>query len=195
MDRPLNRPTEQPQLERPKKQPQLERPKKRPQIDRPTQPVNAFISYADNDKDLCADLVRHLSPLERKGVLRIWHHQIIKAGDDLQKSITENLNQAQLVLLLISSHFLASDHCIAEMDHALERRNSGVTTIPIIIRPCHWDTTEYFKRLQVLPKRGKPVVKWSVQDEAWTAVASSIHQRLMKPIKKRTGTKMPKNVK
>ncbi len=80
----------------------------------------------------------HLAPLQREGLIRAWHDRQITAGDDWQGQIDDRLQAADLILLLVSAPFLASDYCFdVETNRALERHALGeARVIPIIIRPC-----------------------------------------------------------
>ena len=87
------------------------------------------------------------------------------------------MDEAQVILLLISASFLASDYCYdVEMKRALdrhERREAKV--ILIILRPCDWQGAP-FGKLQALPRDGKAITSWSNRDEAFTDVALGIRQ-------------------
>src|SRR5260221_14272811 len=85
-------------------------------------PVIVFCSYAHEDERLRRKLEKHLSLLQRRGIITIWHDRKIVPGIDWSHEIDDYLNKASVVLLLISSDFFASDYCYQiEMDRALER--------------------------------------------------------------------------
>ena len=73
--------------------------------------VKAFISYSHRDERFRQNLESHLSILRRLGVIDVWHDRVIKPGSELDDSIDTNLEQSELVILLISADFLASDYC------------------------------------------------------------------------------------
>ena len=89
----------------------------------------------------------------------------------------QHLESADILLLLISPDFLASDYCYdIEMGRAIERHKQGsARTIPILLRPVHWHTMP-FAHLQVLPSNGLPITKWSDRDDAFHDILGSIHQ-------------------
>jgi hypothetical protein len=62
------------------------------------------------------------------------------------------LESAQIILLLISADFLASDYCYGrELERALEHHESQTASvIPVILRSCDWQNT-HFGKLQALP--------------------------------------------
>lgn len=139
--------------------------------------MKIFISYSHKDEGHRNNLVTHLAPLKRDGVIEVWHDRKISAGREWADQIDENLEQASIILLLISSDFLASDYCYdKEMSRALEKHQNGeARVIPIIIRSADWATAP-FAKLQALPQEGKPIDNWRKKDEAWTDVAKGIRQ-------------------
>ncbi|HBP88129.1 MAG TPA: hypothetical protein DD706_10590 [Nitrospiraceae bacterium] len=137
--------------------------------------MKVFISYSHKDEGHRNNLVSHLAPLKRDGVIEVWHDRKIMAGQEWAPQIDKNLEQASIILLLISSDFLASDYCYdKEMSRALEKHHNGeARIIPIIIRSADWSTAP-FAKIQALPQDGKPVTSWNIEDEAWTDVAKGI---------------------
>jgi hypothetical protein len=95
------------------------------------------------------------------------------------------VSAAKIILLLVSSDFIASDYCYdIEMKRALEKHRAGeARVIPIILHPCDWERAT-FAKLQTLPKDAKPVTKWSNRDEAWTDVARGI-RKVVEELRKR----------
>lgn len=140
-------------------------------------PVTAFISYSHVDTKLKADLLKHLAPLKRLGLIDDWHDQEIKAGDEWEKAILTRVAKADLVLLLVSADFIASEYCYAkELEKALERHNAKkATVIPVILRHCLWNELP-FGKLQALPNGAKPVTSWENQDEALMTVAQGVRE-------------------
>ncbi|MBI3799981.1 MAG: toll/interleukin-1 receptor domain-containing protein, partial [Deltaproteobacteria bacterium] len=106
-------------------------------------------------------MAAHLKILERNGVITSWHDRKIPAGEEWKSAIDANFQCAEVILLLVSADFIASDYCYEiEMKGALERHEKGeARVVPIIVRPCRWQTAP-FGRLQALPKDGKPMTSW-----------------------------------
>jgi CheY-like chemotaxis protein len=140
-------------------------------------PVQVFYSYAHADAALRDELDRHLSLLERRGVIRSWHDREITPGDEWRAAIDEHLSSADLVLLLVSSDFLASEYCFdVELKLALERRASGVAqVVAVVLRSCDLEGAP-FADVQALPTGLRPVTSWPNRDEAWTDVAKGIRR-------------------
>jgi CheY-like chemotaxis protein len=105
------------------------------------------------------------------------HDRLIEPGQNWSSEIADALSQADVVLLLVSSDFINSDYCYSkEMAVALERHRAKLAeVVPILVRPVDW-TDAPFSHLQALPPDAKPVISWSIRDEAWTQVAKGIRQ-------------------
>ena len=103
-------------------------------------PPTLFFSYSHVDEDLRMELEKQLSSMKRQGLISSWHDRRITAGEHIADTIDKNLTTAEIVLLLVSPDFIASDYCYQwEMHVALERHARGETRIiPVILRPCDW---------------------------------------------------------
>jgi hypothetical protein len=85
-----------------------------------------FFSYSHVDENFRDTLEKHLSALKHEGLIDSWHDRKIRAGDEFDNVIDENLKQADVILLLISSDFIASRYCFEiEMKRALETSCRG----------------------------------------------------------------------
>jgi len=113
--------------------------------------------------------------------LNTWHDRQIGAGDHWKQAIDRNLEEADIILLLISADFLASDYCFdIEMKTALERHAAGkALVIPVILRPVDWKATP-FGGLQALPRNGQPVTTFENLDIAFEQVAAGIREAIEK---------------
>lgn len=138
--------------------------------------VKIFFCYAREDEAYLNKLKNQLKPLLRQGLIDVWYDRDISAGTEWERRINEHLNEAQIILLLVSPDFMASDYCYSiEMKRALERHDRGdARVIPIILRSSHW--REVLGKLQVLPRDGKPVKSWLDQDEAFFDVSDGIRK-------------------
>jgi TIR domain len=147
----------------------------------PIAPLNAFVFYSHRDEDFKDKLVVHLANLQRQQKILAWHDLAIEPGAEWDVAIKQQLEAAEIILLLISPRFLASDYCYSlEMQREIERHDAGtVRVIPILLKPVDWQDTP-FSKLQALPiadqARAKPITKWDNQDEAFVEVAKGIRQ-------------------
>jgi internalin A len=139
--------------------------------------VRVAFSYSHKDEELRDQLETHLKLLQRQGVISTWHDRKILGGQNWAGVIDDNFKRAELILLLVSADFLASDYCYeTEMKMALEREAKGeARVVPVILRACDWKGA-LFGKLQGFPKDMKPVTSWPNRDEAWTDVAAGIRK-------------------
>lgn len=144
--------------------------------------VEVFCSYSREDEILWKELEKQLFSLRRRGLISAWHHSAVQPGKEWEQEIKQHLCAAQIILLLISPDFMASDQCYGiEMMQAMERYEAGeARVIPIILRHVPWED-EPFSKLQVLPIEGKPVKSWLDMDEAFLDIAKHV-QRIVKQL-------------
>lgn len=141
-----------------------------------------FFSYSHADEELADMLQKHLAAMKNNGLITTWHDRCIRAGDEFGHEIDKNLNDADVILLLIGSDFIASRYCYEiEMARAIERHEAKeARVIPVILRPCDWHDTP-FGKLLAAPRDGKPIRKWPDLDEAFLDVVNAIKASIKKP--------------
>jgi hypothetical protein len=146
-------------------------------------PLKIFISYAHKDEAFKDELVTMLASLQRRGVIDAWQDRRIEPGDEWYQAIEDGMSECDLALLLVSQHFLASRFIQGEeIPRLLQRRlEEGMRVIPIIIRPCMWQSEPVLSDLQALPKDGKAVITFPEEtgerDQVWTDIAKAIERR------------------
>lgn len=143
-----------------------------------------FVSYSHRDKSFVEELQSHLTLLQRQGLISIWEDSEITAGAEWSKVIDQQLESADIIILLVSSSFLASDFCWSvELKKAMERHEAKESlVIPVILRPCLWSEAP-FSKLQILPREGIPISAFDDTDMAWLDVATSIRKAVQQLIK------------
>ncbi|MBZ0301866.1 MAG: toll/interleukin-1 receptor domain-containing protein, partial [Anaerolineae bacterium] len=139
--------------------------------------LSLFYSYSHKDERYRDQLATHLKILERQSIISAWHDRQITAGEEWAGEIDEHLDIADIILLLVSPDFIASDYCWGiEVETAMRRHVAGeALVVPVIVRPVDWTST-LFSKLQALPKDGKAVTLWSNRDKAWVDVAKGIRR-------------------
>jgi hypothetical protein len=144
-------------------------------------PLRVFCSYARDDSEHREKLEGHLSSLEHENLIAPWSDRDISAGMDWEKDIHENLETADIILLLISDAFMRSQYIFSyELTVALQRQADELArVIPIIVRPVDWQHAP-FGKLQALPgdRKGRPraVTDWRNRDSAWMKVAEALRE-------------------
>jgi small GTP-binding protein len=146
-------------------------------------PLQIFISYSHQDETFKDELVTMLAGLHRRGVVDAWQDRRIEAGDEWSKSIQEAMNECDLALLLVSADYLASRFIQQEEQPTLlqRRQEMQLRVIPIIVRPCPWQSEPVLKALQALPRDNRAVITFSKEngdrDQVWTEIATVIEER------------------
>src|SRR5215216_4024549 len=74
-----------------------------------SEPINVFIIYAREDKEVKHRLLAHLKPLCDPFNLVIWHDDYIEPGQEWKPHIESRLEQTDLFLLLVSVDFMNSE--------------------------------------------------------------------------------------
>jgi tetratricopeptide (TPR) repeat protein len=143
---------------------------------RPASPIRLFFSCADEDQVLLEALVRQLSSMVREGSLQCFHRFQFLPGSDWQAQVRTSLSLADIILLLVSAHFNASDYCyFEEVVPAMAQHSKGqARVIPIILRPVAWENS-IFGNLQSLPV-GKAVSMWSKREDALAHIARGVRE-------------------
>jgi hypothetical protein len=141
--------------------------------------VLIFIAYSHADKKYLEGLTRHLSVLEREGLVRVWYDGCITAGENWDASIRRSLQEADVVLLLISAEFIASQYCYSvEMQAAIDRhKRREALVVPIIIRDSGWQELP-IGELQALPEGSLPVARWRDREAAYLSIIRGIRAAL-----------------
>jgi hypothetical protein len=152
--------------------------------------LKLFISYAHEDEPYRAALEKYLFVLKLQGVVEHWDDRKITPGSGWEGEINANLEEARVIVLLVSIDFLNSDYSrTKEMRRALERYGAGeAVVVPVLVRTTpDWNQLPGLGSLQALPTRPGavpeeviPVKKWEDQDEAWTCVVNGLRRTIEK---------------
>src|SRR5437899_2137772 len=118
--------------------------------------LSIYARDSDKDKKLCDKLFRSLKGslayLENDGLVSFWDASMVSAGAVFSQVFENHLQSARIILLLISSDFMASDFPFSpKMKKLLEKHHAGETCIiPILLRSTLWKKTP-FGELAPLP--------------------------------------------
>lgn len=130
--------------------------------------LKGFCAYAREDARLCQRLVgTYLKGLNRRGLVEIWHDGEIAPGRAWDADIRAAIEIADVVLLLVSQDFMASDYITdVEVPRVMQRHRKGrCLVVPIHVSPA--DTRDApFDALQALPSGARPVSEWGDGENA-----------------------------
>lgn len=138
-----------------------------------------YYCYASEDKLLRDELDKHLMTLKRQEQISTWHQGEIQPGTEWKHEISTHLQQSDIILLLISPDFFASEEVYREeMTQAFARHERHqALVIPVLLRPTDWEGTPVNK-LQTLPINGKPITQWDNRDEAFLQITQGIRNAI-----------------
>jgi serine/threonine protein kinase len=154
----------------------------RPVVSQQQAPVSIMCVCASPDQMYLEQWETHLRPLELAGYLTVWSERHVLAGMDRAQQINQHLEQADLLVLLLSADFFVCSDCIALMNRALPRHQHGkARIIPLLLRPVAWQESP-LAALSCLPSNHLPVAEWTHQDAAFDACVQEIRRLIGRPI-------------
>jgi hypothetical protein len=142
----------------------------------PDKPVPVFISAAPSENELREELQKHMKPLSRNKKAVFTHSQEAPPGDEEQSWIHEQIDNARIILLLISKDYVAADEYYEdEILRAVDRHERGeARVIPILARKF-FVSSEPFAKLQALPRNKKPIDNYpGGRDEVMTDITKEV---------------------
>jgi hypothetical protein len=170
-------------------------------------PTRVFLSYAPEDEKMKGELVKALAAQRRAGEIEIAVSR--SEGEAPRGSVDPKLEQAHVILVLLSTDYIANDYCFeSEMEAARARREAGdAVVMAVLLRPMELSKQAHFKRLASgemteqwyekltrLPyarkrdqndrathvdRDGIPVSTWAQADEAWTEIAKELRDQIL----------------
>ena len=138
--------------------------------------IEVFLSYAHEDEELAQQFKKHLSILQLQGLITWYDLNMTPPGVDWREDIKLHLDSAQIILILVSPDFLASNYSWEVMERALARHRTKTARVtPIILRPTFWKNTPLGK-LRSLPRDGNAMTTWKSFDLSFLDVARGIRE-------------------
>jgi len=135
--------------------------------------MRGFLSYAHADRAAFLALAPHLTALKRAFHLEVWADHEILAGTLWEERIAGAIAAADVMVLLISPGFIASDYVWHKELPAIRQRRDqgGALILPVVLLRCMW--TLAVKQLQAIPMREgalTPLADWRRPDHALDAI-------------------------
>lgn len=133
-----------------------------------------FILNDPADNSFLEDLDKQLAGMARRGKISKWNANQIVAGSSISGTLDRELQEAQIIVLLVSADYLASDRCYDIQEKAI---NLGKRILPVIIRHCLYEDDDYINEHAKLPQQNgllTPVAAWQDQDSAMAQIAGHI---------------------
>lgn len=135
--------------------------------------IKIVVWSAPEDLPFWLQFSHHLEALKYRKLITLWHPQEILPGVQVREAFNARLQEADLILLLVSSYLLP-DICGNEMEQVWQRCSQGdVTVVPVLLRPCDYQGTPISQML-FLPEKDKAITQWSNRQAAMREVAKGI---------------------
>jgi internalin A len=143
-------------------------------------PLRVFFSYSHKDEEYRDQLDIHFAMLRNRGLVETWHDRKIIPGEEWDDTIKQQLQEADLVLLMISADFLNSNYIMNEELKILRERHQrgeNFYTIPIFTRECDTEGFEFMK-YQGAQHDKQSKMPWIAaatnRDEVYTAIVKRV---------------------
>ncbi len=133
--------------------------------------IDAFMCYAPSDIEHAEMLAHTLAPLEAAGSLTLRWDRDITSGSRFTDTAMDRIDEADVVLLLMSKAFLRSNFCQDQMNHAIQR---GTHVVPIILESCDWMKSPTRQPDNLLPSDGNPISTWKNKADAYADIADGV---------------------
>ena len=139
-------------------------------------PMRLFYSYCHRDEQYRDSMEKALALLEQQSLLKQWSDQSILPGQTISTSVRKKMDEADIIVFLLSQDFIASDECMKEWNYAKQLAAPGkpLFCIPIILKDCAWKDLLASDDAKALPKDGKPVAGFVDHNVAWQEVYEGI---------------------
>ncbi len=132
-----------------------------------------FYSYSHKDKAYLEKLQTHIKPIIKEYDIKEFVDEHIRGGEVLDEKIMTNIQESDLIILLVSPDYLASEYCQKEMKIAIDAHKS----FPIIARTCDWKNTS-LRDIKVMPQDGKPIIDYDNDDKAYQYIAQELRKKI-----------------
>lgn len=147
-----------------------------------TKNIKILFAYSQHrdDERLRQALEDHLYLLNSLGVVTKWHKYQIQTEQDWEDEICEDLDRADLIILLVSPAFMheLNEHWNTSVNRAKERcEEEEVPLIPILLREVYgWERV--LGDLTPLPNNGIAIASSPNRDAAFVEVAQGIVEKV-----------------
>lgn len=145
-------------------------------------PLRVLVRHSSSQEDInwAQEIAKHLRGAERFGAVEVWSDErLLRGGDEIRLTIDNAIERADVVLLLLSADFLASDTLqVVEIPKLMTRQQGGVLhVIPVVLRSCLWKVQPWLRDLTPSPSNGVPLA--SLEGDRREAALASLAEELL----------------
>jgi len=134
------------------------------------------VLYDRSDVELFQELAPHLALLEKNQMMRLWHPQLVTPGDRVDEQARMQLQQAALIVVLLSANFL-SDPAMDELTELVVQRATADKRVllTVVARPVDVTLTPYSN---FQPVSDVTTILHEDRDLLWLTIAKELRERL-----------------
>lgn len=152
------------------------------ELNRPVAPIRAaekpelLLLYHPMDDTHRRELEIHLAPLRNAGLVELWQEDSIAPGDDQASEMQRHLDQASVILVLLTANLLADERRYPYIEQALDRHRAGEAKLVVLTyTPCAVQDTPLFSLNTLYPKpKGRAVSQKPDPAAALTSFAQEL---------------------
>ena len=136
-----------------------------------------FYSYSHKDDKYRKDMEDSLALLRKNKILLTWSDHEILPGQSIPSEIRIAMDDADIIVFLLSQNFISSSECMNEWDRAKKlagEENRLLFRIPIILSPCAWKDVLGRDSIKALPQDGKAISSFRDRASAWQQVYQEV---------------------
>lgn len=123
--------------------------------------LNIFISYSHKNMKYKEKLLTSLEALKQSYNIEAWHDGMIDAGGNIDINVKQAMSKSNIVLLLVTDNFIASQYCMKiELEAAIKREKSGkckCKVIPVMFQESVLSDNLAFIKHNRVPEDGRPI--------------------------------------
>lgn len=162
--------------------------------------IHIFVSYSREDKRWLDPndefgLIPWLARSLRRDGVEFWYDRTgIEPGDKFQPLIEQEIDRADIAILLVSHGFRNSEFIeTVELPRIKARVERGeMVAIPILVEPCSWDDIEFISSRQMLPGGPTPLLDHTETDRSWAYVRDEILRGIRRRIEMLRQSSVPR---
>ena len=100
-----------------------------------------------------------LEALKQSYNIEPWHDGVIDAGGNIDENVKIAMNNAHIILLLVTDSFMASHYCMKiELDSAMRREKQGkCIVVPVMFQETVLSDILSFSINNRIPEDGRPI--------------------------------------
>jgi internalin A len=146
--------------------------------------LKIFISYAHYDHPVLERLKTYLDILKNNGEVDWWFDGKIRKGSEWDDAIRLELEEADIVMVLLSNAFFSSKYIQGvEMREARRRQQTGdIEILPVLLEPTEeFAKHKWLNKLQTVPSQNgqlRPLTSFNPRVNGWSHVDKALREMI-----------------